>query len=87
MAGLFAAEGDLDRVLVAVTGEIWLFTFIRLPKRRWQSASTPKAIARRSEAFRRRIKTQTVFSEARTAPMLFCALLAAVQIVMRRIEG
>ena len=34
-----------------------------------------------------RIKTQTVLPEAETAPMLFWALLAAGQIIMRKIDG
>ena len=39
------------------------------------------------EEFRRRIKTQTVLPEAETAPMLFWALLASGQIVMRKLDG
>ena len=39
------------------------------------------------EEFRRRIKTQTVLPDAATAPMLFRALLAFGQIVMRKVDG
>ena len=45
------------------------------------------AIERLHEEFRRRIKTQTVLPEAETAPMLFWALLASGQIVMRKVDG
>lgn len=64
-----------------------LFTFTRLPKSQWKSARTTNAIERLHEEFRRRIKTQTVLPEAATAPMLFWALLASGQIVMRKIDG
>ncbi len=64
-----------------------LFTFTRLPKSQWKSARTTNAIERLHEEFRRRIKTQTVLPEAETAPMLFWALLASGQIVMRKIDG
>jgi len=37
--------------------------------------------------FKRRIKTQTVLPQAETAPMLFWALLASGQIVMRKVDG
>ena len=37
--------------------------------------------------FRRRIKTQAVLPDAETAPMLFWALLASGQIVMRKVDG
>ena len=39
------------------------------------------------EEFKRRIKTQTVLPSADTAAMLFWALLASGQIVMRKIDG
>ena len=45
------------------------------------------AVERLHEEFRRRIKTQTVLPEAETAPMLFWALLASTQIVMRKVDG
>lgn len=64
-----------------------LFTFTRLPKSQWKSARTTNAIERLHEEFRRRIKTQTVLPEAETAPMLFWALLASGQIVMRKVDG
>ena len=44
-------------------------------------------IERLNEEFRRRIKTQTVLPNAETAPMLFWALLASGQIVMRKVDG
>lgn len=64
-----------------------LFTFTRLPPSQWKSARTTNAIERLHEEFRRRIKTQTVLPEADTAPMLFWALLASGQILMRKIDG
>lgn len=64
-----------------------LFTFTRLPPSQWKSARTTNAIERLHEEFRRRIKTQTVLPEAETAPMLFWALLASGQIVMRKVDG
>lgn len=64
-----------------------LFTFTRLPKSQWKSARTTNAIERLHEEFRRRIKTQAVLPEAGTAPMLFWALLASGQIVMRKVDG
>jgi hypothetical protein len=45
------------------------------------------AIERLHEEFKRRIKTQTVLPSAETAAMLFWALLASGQIVMRKIDG
>ena len=45
------------------------------------------AIERLHEEFRRRIKTQAVLPDAETAPMLFWALLASGQIVMRKVDG
>jgi len=64
-----------------------LFTFTRLPPSQWKSARTTNAVERLHEEFRRRIKTQTVLPEAETAPMLFWALLASGQIVMRKVDG
>jgi putative transposase len=64
-----------------------LFTFVRLPPSQWKSARTTNAVERLHEEFRRRIKTQTVLPEAETAPMLFWALLASGQIVMRKVDG
>ena len=37
--------------------------------------------------FRRRIKAQAVLPDAETAPMLFWALMASGQIVMRKVDG
>jgi len=64
-----------------------LFAFTRLPQEQWKSARTTNAIERLNEEFRRRIKTQTVLPTAETVPMLFWALLASGQIVMRKIDG
>ena len=64
-----------------------LFAFTRLDPSQWKSARTTNAIERLNEEFRRRIKTQTVLPDAETAPMLFWALLASGQIVMRKVDG
>ena len=64
-----------------------LFAFTRLPAEPWRSARTTNAIERLNEEFRRRIKTQTVLPAAETVPMLFWALLASGQIVMRKVDG
>ena len=64
-----------------------LFTFTRLNPSQWKSARTTNAIERLNEEFKRRIKTQTVLPDAGTVPMLFWALLASGQIVMRRVDG
>jgi hypothetical protein len=40
-----------------------------------------------AEEFKRRIKTQTVLPSAETAAMLFWALLASGQIIMRKVDG
>jgi hypothetical protein len=45
------------------------------------------AIERLHEEFKRRIKTQTVLPSAEAAAMLFWALLASGQIVMRKVDG
>jgi transposase-like protein len=64
-----------------------LSTFTRLDPSQWKSARTTNAIERLDEEFRRRIKTQAVLPDAETAPMLFWALLASGQIVMRKVDG
>jgi putative transposase len=64
-----------------------LFTFTRLPPSQWKSARTTNAIERLHEEFKRRIKTQTVLPSSDTAAMLFWALLASGQIIMRKIDG
>jgi transposase-like protein len=64
-----------------------LFTFTTLPPSQWKSARTTNAIERLHEEFKRRIKTQTVLPCAETAAMLFWALLASGQIVMRKVDG
>jgi putative transposase len=64
-----------------------LFTFATLPPSQWKSARTTNAIERLHEEFKRRIKTQTVLPSAETAAMLFWALLASGQIIMRKIDG
>ena len=64
-----------------------LFTFTRLPSEQWKSARTTNAIERLHEEFKRRIKTQTVLPSAETAAMLFWALLASGQIILRKVDG
>src|SRR6202047_908720 len=64
-----------------------LFTFTRLPPSQLKSARTTNAIERLHEEFKRRIKTQTVLPSADTAAMLFWALLASGQIIMRKVDG
>ena len=64
-----------------------LFAFTRLPPSQWKSARTTNAIERLHEEFKRRIKTQTVLPSAETAAMLFWALLASRQIMMRKVDG
>ena len=64
-----------------------LFTFTRLPPSQWKSARTTNAIERLHAEFKRRIKTQTVLPQAGTAPMLFWALMASGQIIMRKVDG
>jgi len=64
-----------------------LFTFTRFPPDQWKSIRTTNAIERLHEEFKRRIKTQTVLPNAETAAMLFWALLASGQIVMRKVDG
>jgi putative transposase len=53
----------------------------------WKSARTTNAIECLNEAFRRRIKTQTVLPCAGTVPMLLRALPASGQIQMRKVDG
>jgi putative transposase len=64
-----------------------LFTFTTLSPSQWKSARTTNAIERLHEEFKRRIKTQTVLPSADTAAMLFWALLASGQIIMRKVDG
>ena len=64
-----------------------LFTFTRFPQSQWKSIRTSNAIERLHEEFKRRIKTQTLLPCAETAAMLFWALMASGQIVMRKVDG
>jgi transposase-like protein len=64
-----------------------LFTFTTLPPSQWKSARTTNTIERLHEEFKRRIKTQTVVPSADTAAMLFWALLASGQIIMRKVDS
>jgi transposase-like protein len=64
-----------------------LFTFARFPESQWKSIRTTNAIERLHEEFKRRIKTQTVLPSAETAAMLFWALPASGQMVMRKVDG
>jgi putative transposase len=54
---------------------------------RGKSARTTNAIERLHEEFKRRIKTQTALPSSDTAAMLFWALLASSQIIMRKVDG
>ena len=64
-----------------------LFTFTRLAPSQWRSIRATNAIERPHEEFKRRIKTQTVLPGARTAAMLFWALMASGQVAMRKVSG
>src|SRR6516164_3612207 len=64
-----------------------LFTSTRFPPSQWKSIRTSNAIKRLHEEFKRRIKTQTILPCADTAAMLFWALLASGQVVMRKVDG
>jgi putative transposase len=64
-----------------------LFTFLRYPPEQWRSLRTTNAIERLHEEFKRRIKTQCLLPCAETAAMLFWALLASGQIILRRVDG
>ena len=64
-----------------------LFTFLGYPEAQWRSLRTTNAIERLHEEFRRRIKTQCVLPCAETACLLFWALLASGQIVLRKVDG
>lgn len=64
-----------------------LLTFTRLPEAQWKSARTTNAIERLHLEFKRRIKTQCMLPSAETAAMLFWALLASGQIVLRKVDG
>ena len=64
-----------------------LFTFLRYPESQWRSIRTSNAIERLHEEFRRRIKIQCVLPCAQTVCMLFWALLASGQIVLRKVDG
>jgi putative transposase len=64
-----------------------LFTYTRFPQSQWKSIRTSNAIERLHEEFKRRIKTQTVLPCAESAAMLFWALMASGQIIMRKVAG
>ena len=61
--------------------------FRPFPQSQRKSIRTTNAIERLHEEFKRRIKTETVSPSAETAAMLFWALLASGQIVMRKVDG
>jgi putative transposase len=67
--------------------EFGRIAFARLPPSQWRSARTTNAIERLHQEFKRRIKTQTALPSAKTAAMLFWALLASGQINMRKVDG
>ena len=52
-----------------------------------EERATTNAIERLHEEFKRRIKTQRVLPSSDTAAMLFWALLASGQIIMRKVDG
>jgi putative transposase len=64
-----------------------LFTFTRFPVCQWRSLRTTNAIERLHEEFKRRIKTQTALPSAETAAMLFWALVASGQVILRKVDG
>src|SRR5205085_2261370 len=64
-----------------------LFTFTRFPDCQWKSLRTTNAIERLHEEFKRRIKTQTVLPSSDTAAMLFWALVASGQVILRKVDG
>lgn len=64
-----------------------LFTFARFSKSQWKPIRAANAIERLHGEFKRRIKTQTALPSAETAAVLFRALLASGQIVMRKAGG
>jgi transposase-like protein len=64
-----------------------LFTFLRYPPEQGRSLRTTNAIERLHEELKRRIKTQCLLPCAETAAMLFWALLASGQIILRKVDG
>jgi putative transposase len=64
-----------------------LFTFLHYPPEQWKSLRTTNAVERLHEEFKRRIKTQCLLPCAKTACMLFWALLASGRISLRRVDG
>ena len=76
-----------ERVLSVNHWSDRLFSFTRLPPSQWRSARTTNCLERLHEEFKRRIKTQTVLPSAATAAMLFWALMASGQLIMRKIDG
>ena len=78
---------EYDILVICVVSVAALVSFTRLPPSQWKSARTTNAIERLHEEFKRRIKTQTVLPSSDTAAMLFWALLASGQIVMRKVDG
>ena len=78
-------KAQIDRKATAIS--LLAAIGVRRDPSQWKSARTTNAIERLREEFRRRIKTQAFLSDAETAPMLFWALLASGQIVMRKIDG
>ena len=82
IAGRMEGHAEMD-ISVPAEGSLWR----RIPESQWKSIRTTNAIERLHEEFTRRIKTQTVLPSAETAAMLFWALLASGQIVMRKVDG
>jgi hypothetical protein len=80
---------DLAHDLSALTRKVMRSPLYRLvfPQSQWKSIRTSNAIERLHEEFKRRIKTQTVLPCAESAAMLFWALMASGQIIMRKVAG
>src|SRR3989304_5951104 len=64
-----------------------LLTFYRFPNSQWKMLRTTNAIERLNGEFRRRVKTQSSFPDARTADRLLFGLIISGQIRMRRVDG
>jgi hypothetical protein len=74
-------EDRKPELLIVDDGAAW--------RQLWQpsGAMCRRSVVRLHEEFKRRVKTQTVLPSADTAAMLFWALLASGQIIMRKVDG
>ena len=64
-----------------------LLTFYTFPKALWKSLRTTNALENLNREFRRRTKTQASFSTEAAALTVLFGLVAAGQIVFRKIDG